>query len=160
MTTTDIDAFTLIYKRVGNLFSRKFEPEQCAEYFKALLEIPLTVVDAAASEVCKSSRYWPKPVDWRDAAAKLDRPTPGFAKERWATTASGERVATYVCLKCCDTGWRPECGCEFEAVNGKCPTHGTGSSASRMPVQHCECRGTNPLWAEQHKTKHEFQEQR
>ena len=160
MTTADGSAFLAIYTRVCKLWDRPVKEDVAVEFFDALKELPLAIVDEAGRAVCKTSRFFPKPVDWLDAAYKLDRPKPGFAKERWAVMASGERVATYVCLKCNDGGFRWECGCLFEDVDGKCQTHGTGSSASRMPVTQCECRSTNPEWLSRNRTKREFQEVR
>ncbi len=160
MTPTDGPAFEAIFTRVQKLYGKAKDAEMALAYFSALVDLPLTVVDAAAHALIKTSRYFPRPVDWLEAAYQLEKPTPGFAKERWAKTASGETVPTFVCGRCQDGGWRWECGCLFEMVENKCPTHGTGSSVCRMPVRHCECRDTNPLWREKHQTIRAFQPQR
>jgi hypothetical protein len=160
MTTDDGPAFFAIFERVQRIHGKPKDGAMALEYFEALKGLSLHIVDTAAKQVVKTSRFFPKPVDWLEAAYTLEKPKPGFAKERWATTASGETVPTFVCLKCNDTGWRLECGCEFESVYGKCDQHGTGSSASRMPVLPCHCRDTNPVWLEAHNTIRPFQVQR
>ena len=160
MTTADGPAFEAIFTRVQKLYGKPKDGEMCRAYFDALKELPLAVVDAAAHALIKTEKFWPKPVDWLDAAFKIDAPKAGFRPERWVHTADGHRVATVVCPECSDTGWRPECGCQFESVNGRCDQHGTGSSASRMPVVVCLCRDTNPEWKAAHRTTHHFQEQR
>lgn len=160
MTITDRDAFWAIFCRLSMLFGKKPDAEMCQEYFESLMDLPLVLVTDATTSLKKSSRFWPKPVDWREACYKLEPIKKGFAPERWVHTADGQRVATYVCLKCNDGGFRWECGCAFEDVDGKCSTHKTGSSASRMPVTPCECRDTNPEWLMKNRTTHKFQEQR
>jgi hypothetical protein len=160
MTTSDGPAFEAIFTRVQKLYGKAKDGEMCRAYFDALKELPLTVVDAASHALIKTEKYFPRPVDWLDAAYLVDKPKQGFSKERWVHTASGERVATYVCLKCNDGGFRWECNCAFEDVDGTCATHKTGSSASRMPVTPCECRDTNPEWLMKNRTTHKFQEQR
>jgi hypothetical protein len=160
MTTTDRDAFWAIFCRLSMLFGKKPDAEMADEYFQALIDLPLVLVTDATVSLKKSSRFWPKPVDWREACFKLEQPKPGFSKERWTVTAGGERVATYICLKCHDYGFRWECGCAFEDVDGRCATHGTGTSASRMPVTFCECRSTNPEFLAGHRTTRQFTEQR
>jgi hypothetical protein len=160
VTTSDGLPFQAIFERVQRLYGKAKDGEMCLAYFDALKDLPLTVVDAAAHALVKSSRYFPRPVDWLEAAFKIDTPKPGFAINRWVTTAEGHTVRSFICLDCCDTGWRMECGCPFEAVNGKCDQHGTGSSASRMPVMACQCRDTNPEWLMKNRTTHKFQEQR
>jgi hypothetical protein len=142
------------------LFGKKPDAEMGNEYFDALKELPLVIVTDAVASLRKTSRFFPKPVDWLEAAYKLEPIKKGFAPERWVKTAEGDTVHTVICLKCNDTGWRWECGCEFESVYNKCATHGTGSSASTMPVTHCECRETNPEWLMKNRTTHKFQEQR
>jgi hypothetical protein len=160
VTPADGLPFQAIFKRVGRLYNKPYDGEMNTAYFEALKELPLTVVDAASHALVKSSRYFPRPVDWLEAAYKIDTPKPGFAVNRWVTTAGGERTATYVCLKCNDGGFRWQCGCAFEDVDGKCAEHKTGSSASRMPVTPCECRDTNPEWLMKNRTTHKFQESR
>jgi hypothetical protein len=160
MTPADNVAFEVIFVRVQKLYGKPKDGEMCRAYFDALQELPIAVVDAAAHALIKTSKFWPKPVDWLDAAYLIDKPKAGFARERWAKTASGETVYTYICHHCADTGFRPECGCPFDSMYGKCDEHGTGSSASRMPMKPCACRETNPEFLQNHRTTHHFQEQR
>ncbi len=160
MTTTDRDAFWAIFCRLSMLFGKKPDAEMCQEYFESLMDLPLVLVTDATVSLKKSSRFWPKPVDWREAAFKLEPIKKGFAPERWVHTADGHRVATVCCASCNDTGWANQCGCPFDSVDGKCPEHGTGTSASRMPVVPCLCRDTNPEWAMKNRTRRQFTEQR
>ena len=160
MTTTDRDAFWAIFCRLSMLFGKKPDAEMADEYFQALMDLPLVLVTDATVSLKKSSRFWPKPVDWREACYKLEPIKKGFAPERWVHTADGHRVATVICPKCNDGGWRPECGCPLEDVSGKCATHGTGSSASSMPVMRCECVETNPEYLMRNRTTRQFTEQR
>jgi hypothetical protein len=160
MTHEDIVAFKPIFERVQKLYSKPKDAETCLAFFDALKELPLTVVESASYAVVKTSRYFPRPVDWLEAAYKLEPIKKGFAPERWVHTADGHRVATVICPKCSDSGWCPECGCALEDVAGRCKEHGTGSSASSMPVMPCMCRDTNPEFAMRHRTIRQFQEQR
>lgn len=160
MITTDRDAFWAIFSRLNMLYGKKPDADMGNEYFEALQELPMTLVQDAVASLRKTSRYFPRPVDWLEAAYKLEPIKKGFAPERWVHTADGHRVATVICLSCNDTGWAHECGCPFEDVSGKCEQHGTGSSASRMPVVACVCRDTNPEFAMRHRTIRQFQEQR
>src|SRR5580765_1844532 len=111
MTSTDGESFEAIFSRVQKLYGKPKDGEMCLAYFDALKELPLTVVDAAAHALIKTQKYFPRPVDWLDAAYLVDKTKQGFARERWTHTASGERVATYVCLKCNDGGFRWQCNC-------------------------------------------------
>src|SRR5882724_4785762 len=118
MTTTDRVAFWGVYSRVCLLWDRPAKQEMATEYFEALKELPLTIVDEAARQVCKSSSYFPRPVHWLEAAYLLEKPKPGFAKERWVQTAEGHTVQTYICARCEDCGWRPQCGCNLDQMFG------------------------------------------
>jgi hypothetical protein len=160
MTTSDGPAFEAIFTRVQKLYGKPKDAEMALAYFQALVELPLTLVDSASLTLVKTNRFFPRPVDWLEAAYKLEPIKKGFAPERWVHTADGHRVATVICPKCSDSGWCPECGCALEDVAGKCKEHGTGSSASSMPVQPCHCRDTNPEFAMRHRTIRQFTEQR
>ena len=110
MTSNDRDAFWAIFCRLSMLFGKKPDAEMADEYFQALMDLPLVLVTDATVSLKKSSRFWPKPVDWREAKLQTGThqekasplsdgciPLTGIVWRRWsarsATTGDGDRNA-------------------------------------------------------------------
>lgn len=159
MTTIDVSEFTDLLRQVGQVHGGKKTDEMAPAYFEALRDIPIGVIREAKTHLVSNSRFWPKPVDWRAAAQKVEarKPVPMPAQE-FVTLPDGTREETYLCLTCEDTGWAPECGCHvgLQDMKGHCPTHG-GYAANgityRQRVKPCACRATNARFQFNHQAR-------
>lgn len=159
MTAADRAAFSSIFARVCRTFNRPFSADVAADYFTALERVPLPELEAAADDLVRSSRFFPKPVDWLTAAQKARKPS-HFARfaPTVVTLPDGRAEITYHCLRCQDTGWRPDCGCEFGRLDyrHRCPAHPfeRNGCAYARPVLPCECRAHNPAWLRKYDTSY------
>lgn len=150
MTPADRAAFFDLFARVARRHGKKPDAELAADYFQALERVPLEELEAAADLLWKVSRYFPKPVDWLEAAQKVRKPSHFVRFAPPVLTLDGRAEVTYHCLRCQDTGWRPDCGCEIGRLDfrHRCPAHPfeRNGLAYARPVLPCECRGHNPAW--------------
>lgn len=159
MTETDRVAFDVAFRAVVRVHGGRDWTEQAivklrSDYWDALEELPIALVQTASSELVRSATRWPKPVDWRHAAQRMTKvaalPAPAVA-----VLEDGTTEPTFVCMTCEDTGWRPECGCDVGRLTDafRCPRHSPTSEdrrTVRMRVKPCECRRSNPHWFAQH----------
>ena len=145
MTTLDSDlikAFNAAYVRIANVFGSETKEEQMLEYFKALSDIPSDMFDAMATKLERTCEFFPKPVQWRQAADAV-------AEERRQEAlrfAEDESSETFACLVCLDSGFE-ELTCRPGALCKRC------ASSKMHPYDHqyarkCSCRDSNPVWQE------------
>lgn len=153
MTGADRSAFFELFSRVSRTFNRKPDAELCGDYFTALEAVPFDDVQAAADGLLKTSRYWPKPVDWLEAAQRARRGKSFSQFTAPVVVADGED-AIYHCHQCLDTGWRPGCGCELGRLDmsRRCPAHPFERHGTKYPepLKACACRATNTRWQHGH----------
>lgn len=159
MTSVDRPAFLALWKRVCRTFNHKLDAEQFEDYFTALASVTLEDAESASDALCKSSRYWPKPVDWLEAAQRCRKSPRHFSTfAPPVVTPDGATETTFYCHICRDTGWRPGCGCEMGRLDltRKCPAHPftRHGLAYPEPVKPCQCRNSNPSWLANHETKY------
>ena len=126
--------------------------------------VPLDEIEAAATTLVKSSRYFPKPVDWLEAAQR-ERRTKRFEKfTPPVITPDGTTETTYYCYHCQDTGWRPGCGCDLGrlGLTKRCPAHPYERYGMPYPepLKACACRATNPAWNANHQRQYVGAEER
>lgn len=159
MTSRDIDEFHSLLREVGQVHGGKKTDMISVAYFDALKDIPITTLRQAKEHLVSTSRFWPKPVDWRAAAQKVEARQPlAMPTRQTVTLDDGSTAETYYCAKCEDTGWVPACGCPvgLQDIRGHCPTHGGFEKHGlvyRQPVEPCVCRSSNPTWAFSHQTR-------
>lgn len=160
MTNQDRPAFLTTFKRVARTFGRKIDDATCEDYFSALAAVPIDEIESAAESLVKSSRFFPKPVDWLEAAQRsrkrggggFQKFTPPILRE------DGTTETTYHCHHCQDTGWRPGCGCDLGrlTLTKRCPAHPYERYGMPYPepVKPCDCRGNNPAWQSNHESRY------
>jgi hypothetical protein len=162
MHGSDRQAFTSLFTRVARSFNKKPDPLQCESYFSDLEDIPLAVVEAAADQLRRTARFFPKVVEWRTAAQKVHKPLP-ITRPEPVVEADGTVVETVYCADCDDTGWRPDCGCPLAslAIGHKCLAHPyvRFGNVYPNPVRACACRPHNPAWQAQHPARYAEPEQ-
>lgn len=96
------------------------EPEQLAVYAFALVGVPVDDLRAACLSLAKTERFWPKPVDIRERAARLAQEKAEAAAAAWKALPPGAEP-TYRCVQCLDDphGWQlrrcPEARCDRHA---------------------------------------------
>lgn len=160
MTDTDRSAFGVVFGRVSRTFNRKLDAATCSDYFEALQAVPIEDIEAAAVTLVKSSRFFPKPVDWLEAAQRERRPSRnGFEKfTPPVVLPDGTTETSYHCHHCQDTGWRPGCGCDLGrlGITKRCPGHPYEFYGQPYPepLKACSCRPTNRAWLANHESKY------
>lgn len=122
MNSSDTKAFRELYGVLCATLDRVFDEAQCKFYFTALKEFDLSDVKAAATELGQTSKWFPKPVEWRTAIGVRRF---NARRERERVLAQQRLSATPHCERCGDSGMR---------------------TSDRDPdrLTHCECRDTNP----------------
>ena len=120
-------------------------------YFRALMDVPIELLEAAVVPMVQSARFFPKVAEWRLACDKvLD------ARQAQLTAGNqlqlGGDVGDGRCPSCDDTGWvhfEQECAREWRChqyVEGEEPAH------THTAVKRCDqCKGARDKKAEQDK---------
>ena len=142
MTPADLGLFRDGLRRLGRVMSRVVSEELVEDYFADLREFPWASVEAAIEEVRKSSRFWPRPAQLREACLKPMRSEPVTAMPGYVNHAA-ER---YACDVCQDTGFERGLDCDGtgRCHLGHCGSPGS-SNATHAFTRRCACRGTNPV---------------
>jgi hypothetical protein len=103
-------------------------------YFDAMQDIPTESVEGAAAQLAKSSQWFPKVSEWREAARSYTRTSnvkaflPGEVAREWK----------HECDYCEDGGWCYEGGQTFHDV--------IMSGQTRPRMHRCVCRATNQTY--------------
>jgi hypothetical protein len=164
MTAADRSAFADVFARVARTFNRKLDASVASDYFTALEAVPFDEIEDAAATLVKSSRYFPKPVEWLEAAQRSRKPKRFEKFTPPVIAADGRTETTYHCHWCKDTGWRPGCGCELGRLDllWKCPAHPYQRHGITYPepMKPCACRHSNPTWQANHQTAYVAAEER
>lgn len=134
------------------------------EYFRALYDVPMEQIHAAADTLAKGTR-WPKPGHWLEAAQRAQKGTRVFSTfSPPVVLPDGTTETSYHCLHCHDTGWRPGCGCDIGrlGLTGRCPGHPYERHGMPYPepLKACACRAGNPTWQANHQAKYASPEDR
>ena len=165
MTDADRFAFSAAFMRIVELhapYSLKGDKDAIArlrdEYFRALGDVPIEQVTAAADLLAKGTR-WPKPGHWLEAAQRSRKgSTPFHTFTPPVVLPDGTTETSYHCHQCQDTGWRPGCGCDLGrlGLTKRCPAHPFERFGMPYPepLRVCQCRATNPTWQANHQTKY------
>jgi hypothetical protein len=82
MTPYDMDRFARVMATLGEVFDTVVTPVRVEAYCRALGEVPIAAVEQAAAWVIREGRYFPKPVDLREA---LGLTAEQRAEVAWAT---------------------------------------------------------------------------
>jgi hypothetical protein len=143
-----VDAFERVRRLHGGRdWTREYIADLAGEYFDALADLPIDVVEGAAGRLVKLATRWPKPIDWRRASDEVrneHRPTLRPAP------VSDDGQVTYCCANCQDTGWRPACWCRLGELNAgwQCERHPrlVGDVEYRAAMVACACRDGNPAY--------------
>lgn len=159
MTSVDRPAFFTTFRKVARTFNKKITDDVCTDYFDALEAVPIDEIEAAADTLVKTSRYWPKPVDWLEAAQRSQKHGREFTRfTPPVVMPDGTTETTFHCVQCRDTGWRPGCGCELGRLDltKRCPEHpySRHDMPYPEPLKACACRDSNQVWQANHPRKY------
>ena len=137
MTAADWDHFVDLFESLARAFNKPVTaetPKQARDYFEHLSDYPLPLIEQAKADLIRSSKFWPKVVDWRRAcdSARSAQRTPAFAMSQQLEDGTIEPV--YCCATCHDSGWRPACGCRFSEMDwgGRCIRHPRSANGGRL----------------------------
>jgi hypothetical protein len=157
MTPTDREALGHLLLRTASLFNRKLDALTLNAYLDALQDIPLAALETAAVTLQRTQKFWPKPVEWREAAQKT-RPMVRRPMPEPVLLSDGSVEPVLFCPRCEDSGWVPDCGCALDALaaNHCCALHPFMRHGLRYPnpLQPCDCRDHNPAWQANHQTRY------
>jgi hypothetical protein len=105
MTRADVPRFGTIIAALS-LATRGDVDEPTIElYFRALIDVPINLLDQAAVELAATAKWMPKPAEWREAVdALLDRRQRLQALGPSTQLALPGEVGEYRCEDCDNTG--------------------------------------------------------
>jgi hypothetical protein len=151
MTPADSDRFADVFAALCRAFAKPVNDETALlgrEYFEALADYPIALVERAKLALVRSCKYFPRVRDWREACDE-SRSSALPSAPALIVHDDGDIEPVFSCLKCQDTGWRPACGCRLGEMNwrGECPQHertANGERVYRQAMMTCACRDANP----------------
>jgi hypothetical protein len=135
MTEADRKEFGALLVRLDTVYEKKPSKIKGDEYWSALADIPIALLQGAVSQHIREARSYPRVSDLRqlcDAQVQKSAPLLLAAPQR-----DPDAPAVHNCNHCADTGWQLASGKGIEEwedpISGKAPT-----------VKPCPCRTNNP----------------
>jgi len=122
MTSADTRRWKELFGKLCAIHGREWDDAQSRFYFDALKDCDFSDVQATGEEIVRTSKWFPKPAEWRQAIGIRRF---NARRERERQLAQRSLTGTVHCEKCRDTGMRP-------------------SDADPSRYTHCECRDVNP----------------
>jgi hypothetical protein len=154
MTDQDEPRFAELFESLCRAFGKPINAQMVTlgrEYFEAMADYPLAIVERAKLTIVQGSKFFPRVRDWRQACdtARASAPISHAPLSRTLEDGTIERV--FCCIRCEDSGWAPACGCDTNALNwrGECDRHprtANGGLVYRQAMTACGCRDGNPVW--------------
>jgi hypothetical protein len=100
MTDQDRPAFARVLGQLAvGLRASDVDAAVARVYFDTLRDVPIEFITAGAARLLHASTWFPKPAEWRQAAADVER------ERRTAQQDVVRRLPQPLCASCGDTGW-------------------------------------------------------
>lgn len=167
MTEVDRIPFDVAFRAVARVHGGRDWSDQAvqklrSDYWDALGELPIGIVQDVSAHLVKHATRWPKPADWLREADRIRNRGLVPVTSQVAPTVileDGTTEISFHCLRCEDTGFLPDCGCDFGRLDPsfRCPRHSPTDDERktvRMRVRACDCRQHNPTWQAHHPVKY------
>jgi len=124
MTSSDTKRWKELFGKLLAMHGREWDDAQSRFYFDALKDCEFGDVQATGEDLMRTSKWFPKPAEWRQAIGVRRFNT---RRDRERALAGRSLSQAIHCEYCSDTGMRV-----------------SDPSAAVERLMHCECRDTNP----------------
>ena len=132
-----LEEFAPVFLRLSNQLGKDADESTIRDYFDVLADLGYDTVFDAAAHLAKTSKWFPKTSEWRDAALTIEQ-----QKRRHDLT--GGREWKIECERCDDSGWE-YFECPGDETCGRTKPH-----AAHNYVKVCLCRPTNRTYQRHH----------
>jgi recombinational DNA repair protein (RecF pathway) len=142
---TPRELFDRAYLRTLVAAGAKPDDDHAEECWRAVKGFRASLYDNAASWLNATTKFLPKPAEWRNACEVVQAEQDERDRANLALRYEQEtgRATTYHCPVCRDTGWEPGL-CKSGQLCGRCSR--TVHLYDHPYVTECLCRATNPMY--------------
>jgi len=150
MRFEDDERFARLITTLAIATNTKLDTPTIELYFRALMDVPIELLEVAAIPLVQAARFFPKVAEWRIACDKVLDARDHAALGTGTQLQLGGDVGDGRCPTCDGTGWvhiEQECAREW-----RCHQYVQGAPHTHTHVKRCdECKGARDRKAEMDK---------
>ncbi len=148
-----LEEFTPIVGKLAKQLNKELDADTIVVYYDVMKEFSEEITYAAAAQLARTSKWFPKTSEWRECALLIEQ-------NKRRAELSGPRSWKLECEVCEDTGW-----IFFWCLGLEVPASDLGRRDETMPVEQCDrdrshlphsfvrvcpCRETNRTYQRHH----------